>query len=293
MRPIVSFINSPLYNLSKFLCKLLSPLVGNTEFTVKNSYEFVQFINSIVLKKSECMASFDVVSLFTNPVKLAKKATFDLLNGDDTLCNRTDLRMDDIEIALNLCLNNTYFTFEGKHYQQIFGVPMGSPISVVIANLVMEYVEQKAISSFSSSPKLWKRFVDDTFVIMQTNTVNRFFDHLNDPNINFTIELEQDDKLAFLDDLVMRTQDGKLATKVHRKTTHTNQYLNYHSAHSIEQKQGVVINLYKRAQSLITKSTDRKKEKSFLSHMLTENDYPKGPKLFIQKAPKKKGSNSS
>ena len=51
MRPIVSFINSPLYNLFKFLCKLLSPLVGNTEFTVKNSYEFVQFLNSIVLKK--------------------------------------------------------------------------------------------------------------------------------------------------------------------------------------------------------------------------------------------------
>ena len=34
--------------------------------------------------------------------------------------------------------------------------------------------------------------------------------------INFTIELEQDDKLAFLDVLVMRTQNGKLATKVHR-----------------------------------------------------------------------------
>ena len=66
MRPIVSFINSPLYNLSKFLCKLLSPLAGNTEFTVKNSYEFVQFLNSIVLKKNECMVSFDVVSLFTN-----------------------------------------------------------------------------------------------------------------------------------------------------------------------------------------------------------------------------------
>ena len=101
--------------------------------------------------------------------------------------------MDDIEIALNFCLNNTYFTFEKKHYQQIFGVSMGSPISVIIANLVMEYVEQKAISSFSSSPKLWKRFVDDTFVIMQTNEMNRFFDHLNsvDPNINFIIELSK------------------------------------------------------------------------------------------------------
>ena len=212
------------------------------------------------------MVSFDVVSLFANiPVELAKKVTFDLLNEDDTLCNRTDLTMDNVEIALNFCLNNTYFTFKGKHYQQIFGVPMGSPIYVVIANLVMEYVEQKAISSFSSSPKLWKRFVDDTFVIMQTNEVNRFFDHLNkvDPNINFTIELQQNDKLAFLDVLVMRMQDGKLATKVHRKTTHTNRYLNYHSAHSTEQKQGVVMNLYNRAQLLITKPTDWKNEKKF------------------------------
>ena len=144
MRPIVSFINSPLYNLSKYLCKLLSPLVGNTEFTVKNSYEFVQFLNSIVLKKNECMVSFDVVSLFTNiPVELSKKVTFNLLNEDDTLRNRTDLTMDGIEIALNFCLSNTYFTFEGKHYQQIFGVPMGSPISVVIANLVMNMLNRK------------------------------------------------------------------------------------------------------------------------------------------------------
>ena len=85
--------------------------------------------------------------------------------------------------------------------------------------------------------------------------------------------------------LVMRTQDGKLATKVHRKPTHTNRYLNYHSAHSNEQKQGVVINLYNRAQSLTTKSTDWKKEKSFLSHMLAENDYTN---WFIQKALKKR-----
>ena len=101
--------------------------------------------------------------------------------------------------------------------------------------------------------------------------MNRFFDHLNnvDPNINFTIELEQDDKLAFLDVLVMRTGDEKLATKVPKKTTHTNRYLNYHSAHSIEQKQGVVMNLYNRAQLLNAKSTDWKKEKSFLYHMLT------------------------
>ena len=106
--------------------------------------------------------------------------------------------------------------------------------------------------------KLRKRFVDDTFVIMQTNEVNRFFNHLNnvDANINFTIKLEQDDKLSFLDVPVMLMQNEKLATKVYRKTTHINRYLNYHSAHSNEQKQGVATNLYHPAELLITKSTD-------------------------------------
>ena len=47
------------------------------------------------------MVFVDAVSLFTNiPVQLAKQFTFELLNEDDTSCNRTDLTMDDIEIAL-------------------------------------------------------------------------------------------------------------------------------------------------------------------------------------------------
>ena len=37
------------------------------------------------------------------------------------------MTINDFEIALNFCLNNTYFIFQGKFYQQIFGVPMGSP----------------------------------------------------------------------------------------------------------------------------------------------------------------------
>ena len=44
-RSIVSFINSPLYNLSKFIAVLLTPLVGANGFTVKNSYEFVEQLN--------------------------------------------------------------------------------------------------------------------------------------------------------------------------------------------------------------------------------------------------------
>ena len=54
-------------------------------------------------------------------------------------------------------------------------------------------------------------------MIMRTNKVHRFFDHLNnmDSNTYSTIGHKQDDKLAFLDVLVMKTQDRKLATKVY------------------------------------------------------------------------------
>ena len=66
-----------------------------------------------------------------------------------------------------------------------------------------------------------KLFVDDAFVIMKKNEVNRFLYHFDrvDLNINVTIEPEQDDKLAVLDVLVIRNRNGKLATKVYRKAT--------------------------------------------------------------------------
>ena len=57
--------------------------------------------------------------------------------------------------ALNLCLD-TYLHFHGKFYRQIFGVTMGSPVSVIIVNLVMENVEEGAMSTFLNPPKFWR-----------------------------------------------------------------------------------------------------------------------------------------
>ena len=65
LRPIISFINSPLYNLSKFFTNILSPLVGENGYTVKNSYEFIDSIAETNINDDECLASFDVISLFT------------------------------------------------------------------------------------------------------------------------------------------------------------------------------------------------------------------------------------
>ena len=68
LRPIVSFVNSPTYAISAYLARILSPVVGNTDYTVKNSCEFADFIRDKTLNACEELVSFDVVSLFTrNP----------------------------------------------------------------------------------------------------------------------------------------------------------------------------------------------------------------------------------
>ena len=109
LRPIVSFVDSPTYNLSSYLANILEPLVGNTNCHVKNSYEFASFIKDIKLTEDEELVSFDVVSLFTNiPVDLAIRVAEQRLSNDTTLAERTPLAVADI-IQWNLSFTTTHF----------------------------------------------------------------------------------------------------------------------------------------------------------------------------------------
>ena len=94
LRPIVSFINSPTYDVSSYLHKILSPVVGNTVKTVKNSLEFADFIRGKTLDAEDELVSFDVVSLFTCKIQvdLSIKVAKKRLREDASLEERTFLR---------------------------------------------------------------------------------------------------------------------------------------------------------------------------------------------------------
>ena len=107
---------------------------------------------------------------------------------------------------LEFCLNSTYFTFQGKFYEQIDGTAMGLPISPIVANLFMEDLEIKALATSPHPPSLWKRFVDDTFIILKKSHKNSLLKHLNsiDNNIKFTCEESKEDgSIPFLDILII------------------------------------------------------------------------------------------
>ena len=65
LRPIVSFLSSPTYKLSKFLASLVKPVVGQTVHHVRNSQQFAEFITAQQLASTEVLVSFNMVSLFT------------------------------------------------------------------------------------------------------------------------------------------------------------------------------------------------------------------------------------
>ena len=72
---------------------------------------------------------------------------------------------------------------------------MDSPLSPIIANLYMEAFEDKAINTSPTPPSLWRRFVDDTFVIIKKTHKDSFISHINsiDEKIQFTMEDSKED----------------------------------------------------------------------------------------------------
>jgi hypothetical protein len=147
LRPIVSTMGSPTYNLAKYLAKHLQTYVGHTDSFVKNSLHFVESIRNVRLDTTDILVSFDVVSLFTNvPVEDSVEIIKQNLITQG-------LREDIPELA-RFCLTSTYFLWKGNYYEQKEGTAMGSPLSPVIANLFMETFEQEALELAPLKPKL-------------------------------------------------------------------------------------------------------------------------------------------
>jgi hypothetical protein len=92
----------------------------------------------------------------------------------------------------------------------------------------MEWFEKEALQRTSFKPAIWWRYVDATFVVWPhgREKLNDFLLLLNTihPSIEFTMEIEKDRSLPFLDVLVTRKPDGSLGHEVYRKPTHTDRY---------------------------------------------------------------------
>ena len=130
---------------------------------------------------------------------------------------------------------------------------MGSPISPIVANLYTEKFEIQAINTTPQPLLFWRRFVEDTFIILQSSQKTSFLEHLNsiDEHIQFTSEeAGNDGSIPFLDVLIIPDEEGNLKTTVYRKSTHMDLYLQWDSNHTVSFKYSVVGSLQHRASTI-------------------------------------------
>ena len=209
MRPIISSIGSYNYQVSKYLAELLSQhRTERPASFVKDSFTFADSIRKFPFNDAQTMYSFDVESLYTNvPVSEAIEIALDELYKKTTKVDSA-LNRDQMGKLLNFAVRDVPFRFLNDQYSQVGGVAMGSPLAPALADLFTTKMEQKLNQFSTNRPKIWLRYVDDVFCVFEINVekIHSFLEWINKwhPNLWFTIKLEQNKQLQFLDVSVIR-----------------------------------------------------------------------------------------
>nr|VZI22288.1 unnamed protein product [Spirometra erinaceieuropaei] len=207
LRPIVSLKSTPTYGITKWLFRRPKFLTSELDTTASSSAQF--------LKKLKGDLAIETIELLLQSI-------------DDEAENQ--LGHVQVLHLMKFCLR-TYFTFDGTIHEQVKDTPIYPPISVFIAEVVLQRLESLVFQHHK--PMFWALYVDDTFVAIDRDQLLTVKEHLNAVllNIQFTMEEEENNQLAFLDALVCRKDCGELKTKVLRKATNTMQVLNFNSNH--------------------------------------------------------------
>lgn len=78
---------------------------------------------------------------------------------------------------------------------------MGSPLSPLITNLVMQNWEEKALKALNFSPNFYYRYVDDIIMSVPFTKIDSTLNIFNSiyQRLQFTVEISDNNKINFLD----------------------------------------------------------------------------------------------
>ena len=106
---------------------------------------------------------------------------------------KNDALVKDVSRENNELVMSEMQRFSGDTYHQTFGITMGTPFVVTAANAFMYYHERDIIESYSRNLTLYKRFMDDIFLIWDEprETLLEFLSDVNtkDERIKITYEI--------------------------------------------------------------------------------------------------------
>lgn len=122
---------------------------------------------------------------------------------------------------------------------------------------------------------MFTKYVDDIFAIVPRTRAEEVLQSLNSfhPKLKFTMEEEIDNRIPYLDVLVIRGDDGIIETDWYKKNIASDRILNYYSNHPEAQKLNTARNFISRVLTLSSQKFHGKNKIS-ITDMLTRNNYP-------------------
>ena len=154
-RPIISGCSGPTEQISAFVDHLIQPTAQLQASYLKDTTDFINFIERIKLPKSAILVSMDVTSLYTNipqreGITTVCHAYEEFHQGNPPVPTRFLSEM------LSLILLENSFQFHEKDYLQTHGTAMGTKMAVAFANIFRAKKEKEILRQSSIKPIFWK-----------------------------------------------------------------------------------------------------------------------------------------
>jgi len=230
-------------------------------------------LNKVKLQSHLKLASFDVVSLFTNiPIDLVKES---LKRRWNDISKGTKIPLNEFLRGVDFVLNSTFFKFDNTVYKQIFGTPMGSPLSPIVAEIVLRDLEEHALNKLSFHIPLYYRYVDDILIAIPYDRIDetlRVFNSLHE-RVKFTSETNNENYINFLNLRIGLENNGNLSLNLFSKPTSSGRFLNYFSNHPLAQKRGIIYGMVDKILLLSDPELHENNLKSTIK-ILLNNSYP-------------------
>jgi hypothetical protein len=197
-------------------------------------------------------------------IEMAKRFNVDFYGLHDT----------DIFTLLKLVIDNNFFVFNGSVYKQVSGLPMGSRISGLLANIFIDHLESALVPNLPIS--IYKRYVDDIFILTKNEesavTIARSFND-NEHGLIFELEKPTDNSLNLLD-FGVAVVDGSARISFYQKPSRSNIFVNFNSHLPLKLKRNFAINEWNRILRKCKNAYQVKKTRLIFISKMVNNGYP-------------------
>ena len=245
-RPIISGCNGPKERILAFVHTLLQPISISQTSYLKDTTDFINFIENTKVRVNAFLVSMDMTSLYMN-IPQEKDITTVCRAYENFHKNNPPIPTQYIREMLRPILEENSFQFNGKNYLQIHGTAMGTKMAVAFANIFMADIETHILSNSVVKPTIWKWYIAYIFSLWDVSKcdIDEFIKQANShhPTIKFAAQISTL-KLHFWIQLCAKVNDSEVnpswIIKTHFKPTETFQYTHFSSTHLPGVKNGFV-----------------------------------------------------